>query len=316
MAIYTAKGLQIVPDRLTSVKEQTLKDASEAGKIVIFFGAGVSIEERFPDGQTLNEQFIRSLENDSFVDPHAARGFTLLYPERPDDVLDTTLRKSKASIIDEYKKIFSPDRSKYHPTEIGKALCKLKVDRFVTPNYDFCFHNSLRASGITNFTEINLKNLDIGKFCTPNEIIVSQIHGTAEDHIDDIVLTSSQYTKTYVPHGPLDQFLRYVFSEYSIIFVGVGFRDREIMSILKDLTGGGVRRNNYDRIAFNGHEKTPDEVDKSRAFQIVAKEQWDIDVLDYEILSTRTFVDHSNINNLISYVGDIIGWRSIGTTLP
>jgi hypothetical protein len=284
-----------------------LLDARNLGDIVIFFGAGVSQEAGFPSWQELIQQLIEVVKKDATAKDSTLSGFKEIQSDWSLDVLDVIKNTRKPYFQDCFRKIFPQSKAKYPATKLGRQIALLNVKRFITLNYDLCFQSSLFDVGITDFQEMTRNSLDISQLNSISMPLICQIHGSAIESIDHIILTKSQYNDAYQTGSPLRQFLNHAFTKLTLIMIGYGFNDDWINDILQLSNAYSQTPHQNLRIAIRGYTK--EEEASSEVFSNMAKNQWGIDILEYKIITNGTLKDHSDIERVISSIGDIIGRR-------
>jgi len=93
---------------------------------------------------------------------------------------------------------------------------------YITTNIDTHFDNSFRDRIVYRENDFKPENIFRDK--------LYKIHGTIEDR-DSLVFTLPQYFKRY-KNPAFSAFLKKVFSEYSIVFLGYGLEEYEILDFL------------------------------------------------------------------------------------
>lgn len=286
---------------------ERLREARSQGNLVIFFGAGVSQEAGYPSWIKLTQQLIEVITRDPTVKESLAAEFGVMQAEWPLDILDVLKKTNWPYFHDCYRKIFSQYRVKYPATQLGKQIASLNIDRFVTLNYDVCFQSSLVDIGVSNSIEMTLKALDIPTLDNPMAPLICQVHGSAVEGIEDIILTKSQYNIAYRYGSPLYKFLDHVFRNYHLIIVGYGFNDDRINELLWSSNAYSQTTNHNIRIGIRGYTKEKES--SAPAFCKIAKHQWDVDILEYQVATNGVSKDHSDIDRVISEIREIIGGR-------
>ncbi len=288
-----------------------IKDAALRRRLVVFFGSGASIKAGYPDWPGLMKRFHAALKNDPAVREEFAQGMSLLLPEMGLDVIDVLMKTHLPQIKDIYRAIFPKERSRYKSTEFSRRLAGLNSMKFLTPNYDFSFQSSARSIGLVDLKEMSLKNLDRNDFDEIDLATLGQIHGTAEDSVEDLVLTRSQYNHRYRASTALPEFLNQVFSNNAVLFAGFGAKDEYINYLLNQTNAYTPNLDGLARIAIYGCY--PGKEDAAAALAWVARQQWNINVLHYEIDLDGQDEDHDKALDVIGYLETIVGVR---TALP
>lgn len=290
---------------------ESMERAAGDGRLVVFLGSGASMKAGYPDWLGLMKRFHAALENDTAVRGEFVEGMGSLMPDMGLDVLDVLMRTHLPQIKDIYRVIFPKQRSRYKPTEFSRRLAALNSAKFLTPNYDFCFQSSARSIGLLDLKEMSLGNLDANDFQNGSVPTICQIHGTAEQGIETLVLTRTQYNRHYRDSTMLPSFLNQIFLHNAVIFAGFGPKDEYINYLLNQTNAYAPNANGLARVAIYGCR--PGEDAKAEALAYVARQQWNINVLHYEIQLDATEENHDRAIDLIDRLGVIVGVR---TALP
>ncbi|MCW6679258.1 SIR2 family protein [Anaerococcus sp. NML200574] len=203
---------------------ELLVEAIKNDKLVIFCGAGVSMSEptKLPSFHELSEKIAeltnKEKRNDESDEQYLGRVENLDHDvhSKVCDILSATQtqpNKNHESLIDFFKKDI----------------------RIVTTNYDIMLESALekkdRKSRIYSYPALPYGD----KF---NGIV--HLHGAVENP-QDIVLTDSDFGKSYMYHGNVTKFLRSLFeSEYTVLFIGYSYNDivmKYFTRSLPDLSG-------------------------------------------------------------------------------
>ena len=136
------------------------------------------------------------------------------------------------------------------PSTVHKTLAELPFRYVLTTNFDNLMEQSFQhhsnKSPMTAFYDrrMDAENIGIGTIDAP---IVYKLHGTLETpHSmvvteDDVIDFAS---RVMLRKPPLPTTIRALFSDYSIIFIGYGFKDWNIRVIMRALRGEGEQRSN------------------------------------------------------------------------
>lgn len=289
--------------------KERLRTAAQAGRIVVFFGAGVSKEAGFPSWKKLIAELIRVITLDKMTNKAFLPSLEALSNTWHLDVLDVVKNTHKPYFRDKYRAIFPQERTRYRSTSLGQQLALLDARKFVTLNYDLCFQASIADIVRGRTEEMSLRTLDQDRFDSTEGTLLCQIHGSAEEEVDDIILTKTQYNSAYRAGAKLPAFLNHVFRNYAIIIVGYGFNDDRVNDILSDSNAYSAQPTNHIRLGIRGYELGNH--GESPAFKSLAKHQWSVDVVDYSIVTGNEMEDHSDVGRVLRDIGNIVGTRSL-----
>ncbi|MDQ0887982.1 hypothetical protein QFZ81_003070 [Paenibacillus sp. V4I9] len=202
-------------------------DAQKKGELVIFAGAGVSTPP--PSNLPNFEKLAIAIAND-FV------------PFDNTISIDTFLGKLMNRRIKVHEKtieLLTLHNSKpcsYH-SNIFKLFDKDKI-KIVTTNFDDHFKNASEGIEIPYYSA---PALPLGRDFTG----VVHLHGSVTKRPQDLVLTDSDFGRAYFTDGWATNFLRGMFSNYVVLFIGFSANDPVIKYIAR-----GLGSNNRNRYAF------------------------------------------------------------------
>ena len=197
-------GAAEIPDEVVS--------AHRAGSLVLFVGAGASVDP------PSNQPTFRDL---------ASRITCKHDPEAPapkkgdeDSHLDS-LQREGVNVHLRVQQIISAEDSK--PNELHHAIVRLATTsprtRIVTTNYDSHLSSCLQHSG------------DPDSFAAPNLPTGSDfsgivyLHGDARRRASDLIVTASDFGRAYLSEGWALDFLKRLFADATVLFIGYSHRD-------------------------------------------------------------------------------------------
>lgn len=247
-----------------------IKTAAENGRLVLFVGAGASMLLGMPSWAGLASSALNSLRDKGYINFAELNQLQALDPKK---------RLSIAQAIAEDKK-FDLDLSKHlvrkresriydHLNSIGAVYVTTNYDNELVPNPD-TNPNKLkesveRISSPADFSTSLLKN--------PGTVI--HLHGD-KGNPKSMIVTTKDYLQHY-DHKNVISFLKKLFEEYTVLFVGYGLEEDEILEHI--LRRGGVRQEQKEarRYSLQGffnseqalYEKLIDYYDKSFGVELV-----------------------------------------------
>jgi SIR2-like domain len=196
-------------------------DAQREGNLVIFAGAGVSM------GSPANCPSFWELARDIGGKPA---------PDEKDEALDHylgRLKKEKTPVHENARNILdqSPEPNLLHK-ELLKLFPSPDQVRLVTTNFDR--HFSTAAKEVFPGKEVNTFYAPALPLGNDFEGIV-YLHGSINHRPDRLVLTDSDFGKAYLTEGWATNFLKTLFSHYTVLFVGYSHEDIVVSYLARGL---------------------------------------------------------------------------------
>lgn len=193
-------------------------DAINNDKLVIFVGAGLSINCKLPSWKRLVEDLL--IEKSDYIEKSEAL-LSAMQSEimTPLSILDR-IENEKSIIYTHFEqKLFTTETSQLH-SSLGRITRK-----FVTTNFDSLIENSTKINSIiTQDSSYNLSKID-----TEDEFVL-KIHGDI-NRLDSCIIFTSQYNKLYNDETFSTFQLKKIFSTYTVLFIGFSFTDPYITNL-------------------------------------------------------------------------------------
>lgn len=215
--------------------------ASQSGQLVVFAGAGVSMQDpvELPSFDVLVDEIRQCVDpNKRLRDRTFKEGSDgkPIYTETPEQYLEylsskksnTRVRNACAAVLD----------AKGKTSSLHKNIVRLfgrQPLRIVTTNFDDCFENAIRESAV-----------EAAVYCAPalplgNDFEgLVHLHGIASE-CKTMVLAACDYGRAYVTDGWSSRFLTNLFTEYTVLFIGYSCGDSLVdyltRSISTEMTG-------------------------------------------------------------------------------
>lgn len=235
---------------ISNLLPSSLISRIEQKKVVVFLGAGVSLDilnnqgdTKFQDWNTLLAQIGQLSEDQgstkgtalkssigAFETPLLLNMVEGIKKELPGEVWRTFLRDSFSITLDE---VNCDSLDKY------KLITAINTPLVITTNYDPLFElassKKVKAWTQKNSTEIN--DLVNGEL---SENAIWHIHGHV-DEVDSIILCSSDYERLYQNEESQTNFshsehlLKRIAEQYSFLFIGFSLEDEFVINLLKSV---------------------------------------------------------------------------------
>lgn len=200
--------------QLANIKR--ISEASKSNRLVVFVGAGVSMNSEIPSWNELIQALKKELPSN--------------LKDEADDLKTAQLYKDSRGhkeYIDKIKKELKYGKASFNP--IHEAILNLNPCHIITTNYDDLLEQALRNIG--KQYQLIRKDEDLPHTQYANMLI--KMHGDFETN--NIVLTENDYYN-YKDNFPLiNAFVQSLFATNLILFVGFSFNDMNLKIILNSL---------------------------------------------------------------------------------
>ena len=200
--------------QLANIKR--ISEASKSNRLVVFVGAGVSMNSEIPSWNELIQALKKELPSN--------------LKDETDDLKTAQLYKDSRGhkeYIDKIKKELKYGKASFNP--IHEAILNLNPCHIITTNYDDLLEQALRSSD--KQYQLIRKDEDLPHTQYANMLI--KMHGDFETN--NIVLTENDYYN-YKDNFPLiNAFVQSLFATNLILFVGFSFNDMNLKIILNSL---------------------------------------------------------------------------------
>ena len=193
-----------------------IQRASRENRLVIFVGAGVSMNSSVPSWNQLINRMKAKLPNE-FSEETDALKIAQIYKDS----------RGHKEYMDKVKDILLYNKAV--PNPLHKSILALNPCHIITTNYDDLIEQELSKEFLQY--HIIREDKDIPQMACPNTLI--KMHG---DYVtDNIVLTEDDYYN-YKENFPLTRaFVQSLFASKLILFVGFSFADLNLKFILNEL---------------------------------------------------------------------------------
>ena len=230
-----------IPSIPNLLKEELLRDGNN---VVVFFGNGISRLAGVISWEKMGIELLKFLLKDEKI---TCKNYRILRKKNTIEQISIFNEKMKFVCPDDYKKkIIYYIKDLLKPKEeqkfknIYRYLSNLNASKYVTTNYLTGFDKN-EIKTMTYSTEFNVENPT--EYSKPKDDKkqkekIYYLHGTldviknVDDCYDNLVLTLPQYLQQYKKDSKINNFLNYIFSEKTVLFVGLGFQEYEIIQHL------------------------------------------------------------------------------------
>jgi len=192
-----------------------IKKAIAEGKLVVFAGAGISIDSGAPSWQTL----IDSLRDEIDIPSNETdflRIAQMYYNER-----------QQKEFVDKVREILNHRKLRYN--EIHEAVFDLNPEHIMTTNFDDLLEQVIKAKAYP-FSVIK-KDLEFpyGR----NTKLLIKVHGDLDEA--NLVIKEDDYLQYSQNHPLIESFIKGVFANKVVLFIGYTFSDINLKIILQSV---------------------------------------------------------------------------------
>lgn len=247
-------GLKNIPD----INEyRDILKASHSGRLVVFLGSGVSALLGYRNWKEYADAKAEWLFKKRYINFHDKEKLRRLDAKKILSICDIIFQEKGITCSEYNEKDFLFQASNEHKcdndeVQIYKDLYEFKAV-YITTNYDDCLDKIANGSGDI---EIDGKIIENGEASQPKVFFldddftspkltlpgnVFHIHGSVNS-AESMVITGLDYIKRYARDTKLESFLTSIFQEYTVLFIGYGLEEIEILDFIVS-TG---RRKNSD----------------------------------------------------------------------
>ena len=190
-----------------------LQEAIKNRKLVVFAGAGISVDAGVPLWGDLISQLREEIE----------------VPNREEDYLRIAQmyyneRQSK-EYVEKIREILKYRQLRYN--QIHEAILKLRPEHILTTNYDDLLDQAIQV-GAYPFSVVSR---DSQFPYSKNGSLLVKIHGDLDDN--DFVLKEDDYLEYASRHPLIEAFIKSIFTSKVVLFVGYSFSDPNLKMILE-----------------------------------------------------------------------------------
>lgn len=185
-------------------------------KCDIFIGSGISCASKVPSWF----EFLKPLAKDIGIELSDNDALPLIaqYIVNNNSGNRNIIRSSLVEIFDQ----------DYQLNANHDAISTMNINTAWTTNYDCLMEKSFHNRC---FHVISCDN-DLGKPRNKNELEIIKIHGGIKEDLEQIILTQQDYDNFIFKKPALSQRLRATLLEKSILFIGYGYRDANIRTVM------------------------------------------------------------------------------------
>jgi hypothetical protein len=274
-------------------------DVINGGKAWAFLGSGVSVESGCPSWKALLECVLEKLptrtrgeiEQDSLFKDSFAKGVISQCFLRVEH--HTSRPTLEQCVVEEI-------RRHTQPSDIHREIASWPFAGYVTTNYD-----SLLERAITEQSWLSVGNSEeeARKVSGDTSHVVWHVHGSCDlpQAKSSMIITEEDYERFYLEESPALRQLKGLLAQRRLIFVGFGFRDPEVMRLLRQV--GRLCNPARPIYAFLSGVSGPEQSGQRRELL----EKFNVDVIPYETEGES----HWQLLELLHVYGSLILRRNL-----
>lgn len=192
---------------------KNIRNAIDTNKLVVFAGAGISIDAGIPNWGTL----IDEMKSEIAIPPNEAdylRIAQMYHNER-----------QQKEYIDKVRLVLKHKKVKHNG--IHEWVFKLNPEHILTTNYDDLLEQVIKKESLP----FSVVSTDKEFPYALNTNLLVKVHGDLND--TDIVLKEDDYLDYSMMHPLIEAFIKSVFASKVVLFVGYGFSDINLKMIVQ-----------------------------------------------------------------------------------
>lgn len=241
--------------------------AARDGKLIVFVGAGASILKGYSSWKNYADKKAEYLKDNNLINYYVYEKLRSFDPKKALSLCEIILRE---------KKVKFPDDSQFLQP-VNEKKCRIYDDLYafnavyVTTNYDDCLDKVAEDTAMEQVhsgapdhpfqTLVKKKKVFyledemlISKLLEPGNVL--HIHGSIKDQSSRVV-TVQDYMKRYGREARLETLLEEVFSKYTVLFVGYGLEEYEILDFIINTSqrGKSINTEHYALYSMFSPEK-------------------------------------------------------------
>ncbi len=221
-----------------------VREATSLGKLVIFVRAGVSRLLGGPSWETFASEALKQLAEQGHIDFAEREQMEALNPKIKLSIVMDICEVTKIKL--DFKRILQPELKSLESLKICQELYSIG-SVFVTTNYDewldLFAERRLPISGTVGVEQMREAQTVGAQSRSPGKVFwrrddltgekldkpgtIIHLHGSVREP-ETMIITTKQYLEHYLTER-VDAFLRELFARYTVLFIGYGLAEQEIL---------------------------------------------------------------------------------------
>jgi len=202
---------------------RVLKKAIAERKLVVFAGSGISIDSGVPSWEDL----IKSLRSEISI------------PDNESDFLRIAQmyfnERQHKELIDKLRDVLKHKKLRYN--EIHEEIFELNPEHVITTNFDDLLEQVIKAKAHPFSTIIKDSKFPYAR----NTKLLVKMHGDLEEA--NVIIKEDDYTEYSQNHPLIESFIKGVFANKIVLFIGYSFSDINLKIILQNVRN--ILRNDF-----------------------------------------------------------------------
>lgn len=198
--------------------KKVIKNAMNNNKLVIFVGAGVSMNSDYPSWENLVREFARGL---GYSKDKLKKLTNDDYLKIPQQYYNLRGKKEYYSLINDFFNV------KANPNVIHDLIFKFNPNYIITTNYDRLIEKSAEEKGM--FYDVVSRDEDLSY--TQNDKMIIKMHGDFTHN--NIVLKEEDYLSYSSNFKLIENFIKSLFSSNVVLFIGYSLSDINVKMIFQ-----------------------------------------------------------------------------------
>lgn len=130
----------------------------------------------------------------------------------------------------------------FQHSELHEVLLDLDIPITVTTNFDKIYDTYCESTSRDAYKVVNYTSEDLGDLLRSNARLIIKAHGSINE-IQGMIFTKSEYHEAKRSYPRFYELLKAIFLTHTVIFIGCGMEDPDILLTLEDvkITGSGNR---------------------------------------------------------------------------
>ncbi len=155
----------------------------------------------------------------------------------------------------------------YLPTEVHQSILEIDARVVITTNFDKIYERKCLGTTSTGYKVIPYYSGDLADELRSDARLIVKAHGSI-DEIGKMVFTRSEYHQAKRHHPRFYEVLRSLFLTHTVVFVGCGLQDPDILLVLEDVSIAASGQKPHYAVMLQGESSVYECVDLARSYNV------------------------------------------------